>query len=210
MILSHQHKFIFVAIPKTATHAIRVALRPHLGSQEWEQCRLFVDKRFPIPSIARLRHGHITCMQLQQALPERRYSPYFKFCIVRNPYDRFVSYCYFLYGKSWRMKLFPKHTMKRIFQNPKTPRHILFRPQHEFVSDEAGALLVDKIGRYESLQSDFDAICQRLGLPKQPLPMPNASRHPPYQQCYDQELQEKVQAFYRRDFELFDYPIGIA
>ena len=34
MIISHKHRFIFVAVPKTATHAVRKALRPHLG-RDW-------------------------------------------------------------------------------------------------------------------------------------------------------------------------------
>ena len=37
MIVSHRHRSIFFALPHTGTHAIRAALRPFLGSDDWEQ-----------------------------------------------------------------------------------------------------------------------------------------------------------------------------
>ena len=65
MIISHARKFLFVAIPKTATQAIRRALRPHLHQHDWEQCHLFEPKAFPLEPIAQLRHGHISCAQIK-------------------------------------------------------------------------------------------------------------------------------------------------
>ena len=44
MIISGLHKFIFVAIPKTGTHAVRRALRAHMGPEDSEQVGLFVLK----------------------------------------------------------------------------------------------------------------------------------------------------------------------
>jgi hypothetical protein len=47
MIVSHSHRFIFAAVPKTGTHAVRQALREQLGDDDIEQVGLFFDKRFP-------------------------------------------------------------------------------------------------------------------------------------------------------------------
>ena len=44
MIISPLHKFIFAAIPKTGTHAVRQALREHMGPQDMEQVGLFVNR----------------------------------------------------------------------------------------------------------------------------------------------------------------------
>jgi hypothetical protein len=54
VIISHRHKFIFFAVPKTATHATREALRQHLGPDDWEQQVLFGKQALPMPEIAAL------------------------------------------------------------------------------------------------------------------------------------------------------------
>lgn len=48
MIISHLHRFIFVAVPKTGTHSVRQALREQMGDDDLEQVGLFVNKRFPM------------------------------------------------------------------------------------------------------------------------------------------------------------------
>ena len=70
MIISHRHKFIFFAVPKCATHAIRQALAPLLAAGDWEQQDLFAKRRIPIPAIARLQHGHVSVNQLRLRLLE--------------------------------------------------------------------------------------------------------------------------------------------
>ena len=210
MILSYQHEFIFVAIPKTATHAIREALRPHLGPHDWEQCTLFAKKYFPIETLARIGHGHITGAQIRPFLLPGMWDRYFKFCVVRNPYDRFVSYCYFVHEKGRRMNEDPLVTMKETIDDKRTRGRVSFRPQHEFITDGDGRITVDCVSKYEDLQSDFDHICRRIHLPALRLPIVNASSRQPYRECFDGELLEKVHAFYARDFALFDYPVELA
>ena len=96
MIISHRHRFIFFAIPKTGTHSIRRALRPHLADTDLEQVGLFENRQFPYPELARLKHGHINVEQIRPALGEACFTEYFKFAFVRNPFDRYVSYCAFI------------------------------------------------------------------------------------------------------------------
>ena len=209
VIISYQHEFIFVAVPKTATHAIREALRSYLGRHDWEQCTLFEKRYFPIESLARIGHGHITSAQIQPFLLPGMWERFFKFCVVRNPYDRFVSYCYFMYENGQRMHEAPLLTMKKTIDDEKTRGRVLFRPQHEFVTDEDDRISVNYVAKYEKLQSHFDDICRRIRLPTHRLPTVNASPRPPYQECYDGELLEKVQGFYAKDFALFDYPVEL-
>ena len=52
MIVSHQHRFVFAAIPKTGTHSVRQALREHMSADDLEQVGLFVNKRFPFEELA--------------------------------------------------------------------------------------------------------------------------------------------------------------
>ena len=205
MIVSHAHRFIFAAIPKTGTHSVRRALRGHLAPDDLEQVGLFVDKRFPWPELAQLRHGHLGLAQVRPFVGEDAFARYFKFAFVRNPFDRFVSYCAFATRESGAFEQDPRGTMHHILFELRPLQHILFQPQHAFLVDEHGALLTDYVGRVEQMQASYDTICERIGIPSQPLEQVNSSRRGSYRDYYDATLIEGVSQLYRRDLDLFGY-----
>jgi len=204
MIVSHRHRFIFAAIPKTGTHSVRAALRQHLGPEDIEQVGLFVDKRFPFPELAQLRHGHLGLAQVRPFLGEDVFDSYFKFAFVRNPFDRFVSYCSFVTRQKGQFDRNPRAVMEHFVAKPPWD-HILFQPQHQFLIDEQGKLLTDYVGRVEQMQESYDAIAQRTGIPTAVLERVNSSRRADYRDYYDDELIEGVARLYARDLELFGY-----
>ena len=205
MIISHRHKFIFVAVPKTGTHSVRQALREQMGEEDIEQVRLFENKRFPMEELADIRHGHLTLAQVRPHLPAEDFDAYFKFGFVRNPFDRFISYCAFMTRDQDIFERDPKAVMRHLlFVEP--PRgHILFQPQHSFFTDADGKLLSDQVGRIEQMQASYDAICTRIGIPSRALDKVNSTRRGDYRDYYDQQLIDGVTALYARDLELFDY-----
>lgn len=205
MIISKEHRFIFVAIPKTGTHAVRRALREHLGPDDLEQVRLFVDKAFPWSELARLEHGHITLTQIRPFLSEEDFGSFFKFAFVRNPFDRFVSFCAFMLRESDAFERDPRGAMRHILFRAPPMRHILFQPQHYFVTNRDGEFLSDKVGRVEDMQRSYDEICERIGVATTPLQKTNFSRRGEYRQYYDQQLIDGVAKLYGRDLELFGY-----
>jgi len=205
MIVSYQHRFVFAAIPKTGTHSVRQALRQHLGPDDIEQVGLFVDKRFPYPELAQLRHGHLGLQQVRPFLGEHVFAEYFKFAFVRNPFDRFVSYCAFMTRADDAFQRDPKAVMRHVLFKVRPLDHILFQPQHGLLVDGHGTLLTDAIGRVEDMQASYDAICARIGLPSAVLGQVNGSRRGDYRDYYDQSLIDGVSEVYRRDLELFDY-----
>ena len=204
MIISALHKYIFVAIPKTGTHSVRQALRAHMGPQDMEQVRLFVEKKFPIPGLAQIRHGHLSLAQVRFYLLPEEWDGFFKFAFVRNPFDRFVSYCAFITRKGGHFERDPKMVMRHFIANPPW-QHILFQPQHSFVTDNAGNLLTDMVGRVEDMQKSYDEIAARIGIPTATLERVNASRRQNYRDYYDQELIDRVSKLYAHDLELFGY-----
>ncbi len=205
MIISHQHRFVFAAIPKTGTHSVRQALREHMSAEDLEQVGLFVNKRFPFEELAAIRHGHITLDQIRPFLGEEAFAAYFKFAFVRNPFDRFVSYCAFVTRGDGAFLQDPQHVMRYILFQARPVDHVLFQPQHTFVTDETGALLADYVGRVEDMQGSYDEICARIGIASAPLGQVNSSRRGGYRDYYDQALIDGVADYYRRDLELFGY-----
>ena len=205
MIISHRHRFIFTAIPKTGTHSVRQALREHMGPEDHEQVRLFVEKRLPYPELARIGHGHISLAELRPVLGEEAFASYFKFEFVRNPFDRFVSYCAFATSREGSFARDPKAVMRHFLFTAPPTHHMVFRPQHSFMTDADGKLLTDEIGRVEEMQPSYDAICTRIGIPSTPLGRVNSSRHEDYRSYYDDQLIDGVKRIYGRDLELFGY-----
>lgn len=204
MIISGLHKFIFVAIPKTGTHAVRQALRVHLGPQDQEQVGLFVQRKFSIPALAQIGHGHISLEQLRPHLKPEAWNSFFKFAFVRNPFDRFISYCAFVTREGDAFQRDPKAVMREVLANPPS-EHILFHPQHSFISDASGQVLADYVGRVEEMQKSYDEISARIGIPTAPLEKVNASNRQNYREYFDQTLIEGVAKLYARDLELFGY-----
>lgn len=204
MIISTQHRFIFAAIPKTGTHAVRRALREHMGPEDMEQVGLFVKRELPIPELARIGHGHITLEQVRPYFKPEEWEANFKFAFVRNPFDRFISYCAFMTRVQGHFERNPQGVMRHFIANP-PPGHVLFYPQHTFVTDRNGSFLTDFIGRVEAMQESYDQICDRIGIPTAPLDRVNPSKRQDYRQYYNQELIDGVAKLYGRDLELFGY-----
>lgn len=205
MIISHKHRFIFVPVPKTGTHAVRQALREHLGPDDIEQAGLFVEKKFPYPEIARLRHGHLSLRQVRPFVGETVVDTYFSFGFVRNPFDRFVSYCAFMTREHGTFDRDPRGTMRHILFDLRPMQHIHFQPQYTLLADDNGELEVDFVGRVEAMQQGYDEICRRIGIAPRALDHVNISRRGDYRDYYDAELVEGVTTLYRRDLELFGY-----
>jgi len=206
MIVSHSHRFIFAAVPKTGTHAVRQALREHLSDGDLEQVGLFVDKRFPWEDLAAIRHGHLSLQQVRPYLGDEAFSGYFKFAFVRNPFDRFVSYCAFMLRGGDVFEQQPQAVMRHFLFEKPPEHHILFQPQASLLVGEDGkTLMADQIGHVEDMQGSYDAICARIGIPSRPLDRVNGSRHGDYRHYYDQDLIEGVAARYAQDLELFGY-----
>ena len=206
MIISHRHRFVFAAVPKTGTHSVRQALREQLGDRDVEQVGLFVDKRFPWEELAAIQHGHLSLRQVRPYLGEEAFSGYFKFAFVRNPFDRFVSYCAFMLRGGDVFQQRPREVMRHFLFVQPPEHHILFQPQASLLVGENGdTLLTDRIGRVEDMQGSYDAICARLGINSRPLDRVNGSKHGDYRRYYDQALIDGVAERYAQDLELFGY-----
>lgn len=196
---------MFFAVPRTATHAIRRALAPHLHAGDWRQQNLHAAERLPIAELAAKEHGHLAVAEVEPHLPEHAWSSYFKFAFVRNPFDRFVSACFFLHRREPAFARAPTAHMKRALGRTRFRTRVLIRPQHALLSKADGHLGVDYVGRFETLQSSMNDACVRIGLPPLTLERTNAAARGSYAEYYDEELVQLVTELYRADLAAFGY-----
>jgi hypothetical protein len=205
LIISHRHKFIFFAVPKTATHTIREALRAHLDPEDWEQQVLYGKQALPIPAMARIGHGHISVHEISPHLDATVWADYFKFAFVRNPFDRFVSTCFFLNRADPNFSSTAIAFMKDRIKRERFQQRVLVRPQYMQLCNPLKEIALNFVGRYEDLQQSYDTICETIGIPSTELGRKNTSSHNEFSDYYDEELRELVAAFYADDLRIFDY-----
>jgi hypothetical protein len=212
LLISHRHRFIFIHVPKNAGLSITAALEPFADKPERTQLRRFLSL-LPVkedPKKAFFR-WHTTALQLKRKLPAEVFDGYLKFAVVRNPYDRAVSYYHYLVQNAEHHRHEKIRGMTfRDYLEYDAERIARGRSQTQLscVADEDGRILVDRILHFESIGPEFAALCRELGLPADALPTVNASKKPEDLSPYaDDEARALVERLYSEDFGAFGYPM---
>ena len=217
VIVLHKYKCIYVPIPKVACSSIMSAcadiLEIPFPETEWKP-ELFQTHKWD-----HLFDRQSVMMPKSRALA---YRDYWKFAFVRDPWDRLVS-CYaekirddgdnehFTAGISNILLPFEVFRSGMSFEefakaaaaisDDRADPH--WRSQHTFVSS-GGKLWVDFIGRFESIERDFQFVCERIGA-NCTLPHLLKSKHNNHQGYYSDSLRDLVGRRYRQDIEVFKY-----
>lgn len=149
--------------------------------------------------------AHPTAAQLEQLFP-KEWNSFFKFCFVRNPYERVVSdYLYKSRNKknpgSFNEYLQAIHTM---FINGNIERRFFDNWPLYTIEDK---ISVDMICRYENFEHDFKAACETIGIkPPTVLPHVNTSQSQyNYRTFYGQQEKELVKQIFNDEIEYFGY-----
>jgi hypothetical protein len=163
-----------------------------------------------------LAGGHMTLEEYLNVFEPEHIDAYFKFTIVRNPWDRLVSAYFFLkkggFGdrdRDWfneELSSFASFDdfVKRWVNEENIWKWHHFRPQYHYMLDKREKVPLDFIGFLENLDEDFAFISQRMGLTVA-LPKSNKSEHNNYQDYYSEESKEIVKSVYSRDIQMLGY-----
>jgi hypothetical protein len=205
MVISHSHRFIFIHIYKVAGTSIANALYPYAWKPN-PMVRLIESLGIKLPhSLVRDPFSrHISALQLRNGLPSVTFDDFFKFAFVRNPWDWQVSLFHYARSKKSHhqhrkinaLRDFEDYIQWRVTEDRKL--------QKDFVCDESGELLVDFVGKYENLESDFQKICNTLEIDGT-LPHLNRSIHRDYKSYYTEKSVRLIEEHFEEDIDFFQY-----
>ena len=200
--ISYDHRFIFIHIYKNAGSSIRAALLPHIRTPIQRTIsrlgQLFGRQLYNFDPIG----IHATAESYREFVGSEEFPKFFSFAIVRNPWDWQVS----LYSFMKKDKEHFQHDFARMGFD----EYIDWRceadlhTQKSFIVDRTGRLIVNFVGKYETINRDFDRICKSIGV-SAVLPHINASRHESYREFYTTKTKTKIAQAFSEDIELFGY-----
>jgi Sulfotransferase family len=230
MIISHEHKFIFLKTKKTAGTAVEAALSELCGPEcvitpyreESEE-----DRKGRPPQNYRIEHPlkpkrpllrrlmmrperyyhpsvgfyeHMPAWRVRASVGEEAWRSSFKFAFDRNPWERQVSW--YLYKTKGKR---PRPSFERFMAN----RRRAYVDNYQLYTID-GALAVDFLGRYERLEEDLNAALERAGVGRRVMiprtnVTPNKDESRDYRSYYSPEIRARVAEWYQPEIALLGY-----
>lgn len=199
LMISDQVKCIYIHIPKTGGHTI--------------------DKYFLNLGLVSQSIWHGTCRDIIEMVGEETFNAYYRFTVVRNPWERWLSE-YLWQGSAFSTQIPTPWGNKKISFADFCRSDFRWYPkkqiaqghladQAHFVYTPDDKCLVNDVIRFEEFQVGFASMCRKLKLPVVNLPRLNATTHGPYWEYYNDELAELIGKRFERDVRLFNYRFGM-
>ena len=207
------YKFIFIHAPKTGGNSIQHALRDYcvdditeMDNGDWYDSGGTLHNFEVANPVVNYKHG--TIKDYYDNWKEEDFGnidDYFKFCVVRNPWERAISAYFYKYQTV-------------IYAGVEGLIKEKFMKENELQSMSSyycidGDISVDYCTKIETIQEGFNEVCDKLNIPKQGLlKLNNAGdvlrANTRYVEYYDQEMIDHIGNLYSDDVENFGYNFG--
>ena len=232
MIISLEPAFVFVHVPKTGGRSISRALQrfvPDTGDIRPDIFDPFKKQALEANPDHQGLFGpaHFAAAHLRDNVTGREFwQKALTFAIVRNPWDRLVSFFSWLQHSNTRetRQYFKDHYTFHDYlrwlndhQDPWLNENYGYawqpgrQSQVSYVTDETG-IIVDFIGRFESLQEEFNFLCNKLGIPCVILTRAHQTRalaqHQQYAKWFTLKDRELISPMIKEDTTFFKYEFG--
>lgn len=183
MILSHVKKFIYLKTIKTGSSSVESYFEPYCGPTYLHDPTLIHDHSFNNFGIIISRyctkltkkkgwHTHMPAPMLKEMLSEmdkqcrNSWDSYFKFVVVRNPYQRAVSWFYF----NERNRDLDICVDEYQYKFEKYTKSLFMSDWHIYSIDDIPCM--DYYIRHEDMDKGMQDVCNHLNVPWKPKKMP--------------------------------------
>ena len=218
MIVSHEHKFIYIKAFKVAGSSVLHSLAQQCARDDRvaQPVELRKKKRYE-RNLNGLR-VHSLPVAIRQDVGKEIWNSYTKIAVTRNPWDCLVSMYWFGNSKKNRVRHkkhkkakervgdcpdyvaeFRRFVAKTHFANPFNRNHLFWNRNDP---------VADIYLRFESLQDDYNKLCRKLKLRVTELPRLKSKYRKPklhYSEYYDDASIEVVRKKWKWEIEFFNY-----
>ena len=185
MILSRRRRFIFIHIPKTGGTALALALEARAMKEDvlvgdTPKARARKGRLVGVKTAGRL-WKHSTLADIAGLASEDEIATFFTLTLVRNPWDRIVSYYHWLREQSFAhpaVGLAKAQNFSGFLNHPQTMTALALSPYASYLRDPQGDERASLFARIEHLDLDLAPFEAYLGFRLTPLPKANSSARP--------------------------------
>jgi hypothetical protein len=182
MIISRARKYIFVHIPKTGGTALSLALEARAARDDiligdTPKARARKGRLNGVKTAGRL-WKHSTLADVAGLVNDAEVAQYFTVTLVRNPWDRIVSYCHWLRAQSFAhpaVGLAKALDFSGFLHHPQTQTSLQMWPYGAYLRDRQGVERCRLFARLEHLEPDLAPFEAHLGFRMVPLLRMNES-----------------------------------
>lgn len=220
MRISYKNKFIMLSPQKTAGNSIFDAIRDHVDVVH--KAVGSIDGK--IEASPYYQHVTLERLKMHFETTNHAWNDFYKFCFVRNPWDRYVSWYSFMQSRHGDLiqtnKMITEHggcvPLKELsFEDYMSRLYIQMHhtincdnnwyqyPLSSYYMD--GDNMIDYVGRVETIDRDLQNICEHLNIQHHPLGIHNKTEHMHYRQYYNNKTREMVEEMEQDCIQRFDY-----
>jgi len=217
--VNHDLKAIFIHVHKTGGTYVSYMLHKYYGFKNYYLRRpdhdIFCfnkEKKTKYLNYENRIHGVLTYYKTSQYINKKmnmtphKWDDYYKFCFIRNPYDKIIS----AWNHVDRFKIPFKNYLNLTKKCNDVEYMHVFLPQVRNIINEKGKININYIGKFENLEEDFQTILKNIGIQNITHDVQkkmNKRQHEEFYKYYDQETLNKVNILLKEDFNNLDYPI---
>lgn len=218
MIVSHEHRFIFIHLPRTGGCSLTASLAAVCGPD---------DVITPVSRGSHVVEGrnceglkrHASAATIRAHVGEDVWNDYFKFTFERNPWDKVLSrYAYYKRSTGGFYRTFTgkepslrTYLALRVLKGYTTNLGRVRLPSYYACYTERGRLAVDFIGRLESREAHLAEIARRLGLALDTSIWTNKrseAERVPYTEAFRPWMLRLIERAFAKDLALLRYEYG--